>query len=241
MLNTMVMVKNVGRLSDAGETLLRRAPGMPGMGLVHGETGFGKTTAVTWYANRCNAVYVRALSVWTPAAMFSCILKELGRAPRGSNAGMVGDIIEQLTLQNRPLFVDEADYIINSKAMTESLRDLHDMALVPVVLIGMAGIDQRLAHRKQLTNRVMQDVRFEPCDLQDARSIANGTCQVKVRDDLLEQLHRVSAGNVRNLIVGLARIEQHARAQGLAEIGAAEWKRGMSFFTGEGAPVARSK
>src|SRR5699024_11974997 len=43
--------------------------GMPGMGLVHGETGTGKTTALTWLRNRphVNAVYVRALALWTPS------------------------------------------------------------------------------------------------------------------------------------------------------------------------------
>lgn len=237
-----VLTKNIARLNDAGEALLRRAPGMPGMGLVHGETGFGKSTAIAWYINRpnVNGVYVRALSVWTPAAMFSTILQALGRVPRGGSAVMVKEIIEQLLIQNRPLFIDEADYIINSKAMTESLRDLHDMALVPVVLIGMAGIDQRLAHRKQLINRVMQDVRFEPSDMEDARKVTDALCEVKVRDDLLELVLRASGGNVRNLVVGLQRIEHYTRSQGLDEIGANNWPRTANFFTGNGTAEVRS-
>lgn len=237
MLNKIVPIKNVARLNDAGEALRRRPAGMPGMGLVHGETGYGKTTAVTWYANRCNAAYVRATSVWTPAAMLSKIAEELRIQARGSCARMMDDIIEALALSNRPLFVDEADYLIDSKRMTESLRDLHDMATVPVILIGMGGIDQRLSHRKQLTGRVMQDVRFQPLDLEDGRTLATSLCEVKVGEDLLERLHRQSAGSARLLVVGLGRIEQRAKSLGLAEIGGSTWGKADAFFTGE-APVA---
>lgn len=238
MLSKIVLTKNVARLSDAAEALLRRAPGMPGMGLVHGETGAGKTTAVTWMVNRCNGVYVRALAAWTPAAMFSAILRELGRHAHGSCAQMVGDIIEALALSGRPLFVDEADYLVDSKRMSESLRDIHDMTTVPVLLIGMAGIDQRLSSRKQLTGRVMQDVRFEPADREDAQAIARALCEVKVRVDLLDAAHKTTGGYVRNLVVALARIEQYAKARGMDAIGMADWGK-RDFITGEapkGAP-----
>jgi DNA transposition AAA+ family ATPase len=237
MKSKIVPIKNVARLSDAGEALVRRAPGMPGMGLVEGETGFGKTTAVTWYCNRANAVYVRALAAWTPASMFGSILKELGKQPRGSCAQMMDEIIEALALSNRPLFIDEADYLVRSLRMTESLRDVHDLATVPVVLIGMAGIDQRLAHRKQLTGRVMQHVRFEACDAEDAALLARELCEVRVKTDLLADLVKQVGGSVRLIVVGLARIEEYARRKGLDSIGSADWGR-RAFFTGE-APTSK--
>ena len=55
-------VKNVVRLSQAGDALNNRALGMPGMGLIWGPTGYGKTTAATWFINRCDGVYVRAMA-----------------------------------------------------------------------------------------------------------------------------------------------------------------------------------
>ncbi len=233
----IVPVKNVTRLNDAGEALRRRPAGMPGMGLVHGETGYGKTTAVTWYANRCNAAYVRATAVWTPAAMLGKIAEELRIRPRGSCAKMMDDIIDALALSNRPLFVDEADYLIDSKRMTEALRDLHDMTTVPVVLIGMGGIDQRLSHRKQLTGRLMQDVRFQPLDMADARALADHLCEVEVADDLLARLNQQANGSARLLVVGLARIEERAKRMGCASIGAERWGKANAFFTGEAPPT----
>lgn len=241
MLTKIVPVKNVTRLNDAGEALRRRPAGMPGMGLVHGETGYGKTTAVTWYSNRCNAAYVRATALWTPAAMMGKIAEELRIRARGSCAQMMDDIIDALALANRPLFVDEADYIVDSKRMTEALRDLHDMTTVPVVLIGMGGIDQRLSHRKQLTGRLMQDVRFQPLDLEDARSIANTLCEVAVADDLLERLHAQCGGSTRLLVVGLSRIEERAKSQGTDQISSAGWGKADAFFTGEAPSAAAAR
>lgn len=237
MLSKIVPVKNVTRLNDAGETLRRRAANLPGMGLVHGETGYGKTTAVAWYTNRCGGIYVRATSVWTPSAMLRKIGEELRIRCSGSLQDMMDSIVDALSLSNRPLFIDEADYIVDSKRMTEAVRDLHDFTTVPVVLIGMGGIDQRLAGRKQFTGRVLRDVPFQPLDLADARLIADTLCEIRVADDLLERLHRLVNGSTRLLVVGLARIEEHAKSMGTDELSSAGWGRADNFFTGD-APVA---
>jgi len=237
MKSKITLTKNVARLVEAGEALIRRPAGMPGMGLVHGETGYGKTTAITWHGNRCNAVYVRAMATWTPAAMLGSILSELGRNARGSCAQMMDEIIEALAMSGRPLYVDEADYLVDSKRMSESLRDIHDMATVPVVLVGMGGIDQRLAHRKQLTGRVMQDTRFEPLDIEDTAKIAEDLVEgLDVGPDLLAHLHQEAKGSTRLIVVGLARIEQNARNRGMDAIALSDWGK-RALFTGN-APTA---
>lgn len=236
----IVLTQNVAALNDAGEALLRRAPGMPGMGLVHGETGYGKTTAITWHANRVNAVYVRALATWTPAAMLRALCRELGRAPRGSCSLMMDDVIEALALSGRPLYVDEADYLVDSKKMSESLRDMHDMATVPVILVGMHGIDQRIAHRKQLTGRILQDVRFQPLSVEDTQKIASELCEVKVSADLLKTVHERSMGSTRLVVVALGRIEQAARSLGADSLDLAGWGK-RDLFTGEAPRNGASK
>ncbi|HET7300090.1 MAG TPA: ATP-binding protein [Oleiagrimonas sp.] len=228
----IVLTKNLARLSDASEMLLRRAPGLPGMGLVHGETGTGKTTAVAWMTNRYHGVYVRALAAWTPSAMFGAILRELGRHAHGSCAQMMTDIVEALSLSGRPVFIDEADYLVDNKRMSESLRDIHDLTTVPVLLVGMAGIDQRLSARKQLTGRVLQDVHFEALDREDAKAIAKQLCDVSVAADLLDGMHRATGGYVRNLVVALARVEEYAKSRGMDKIDANAWGK-RSFITGE--------
>jgi len=225
-------VKNVMRLRVAGNALLGRAYGMPGMGLVYGPTGAGKTTAITWYINQCNGVYVRAWAVWSPSAMLEAISSELDLPKQRSLAAMAAAIVRKLEETGRPLFIDEADYVIDNKKMVETLRDLHDMATVPVILIGMEGIHRKIQQRKQVSGRLAQWVRFEPCDVEDARTLADGLCEIIVDDDLLETLHKKTRGLARNITVGLSRIETRGKKLGKDRMTLADWPKGEPFYVG---------
>ena len=88
MRNKIAQVSNLKMVWRAQETLRTRAPGVPGLGVIWGPTGFGKTTAITWLANqpRVNAVYVRMMALWTPAAMLAAIMRELDDEPRARDA-----------------------------------------------------------------------------------------------------------------------------------------------------------
>jgi hypothetical protein len=239
MKSRIVPVSNVMRLTEAAEDLVHRGYGLPGLGLVTGETGYGKTTAVTWLINRYRGVYVRALATWGPSSMLSALCKELIIKPSMKCSDMMDDLIEKLAEDPRPIFIDEADYIVDSKKMTESARDLHDMTSVPVIMIGMGDFAQKIAHRKQFTGRILSNVVFEPLSAADARLLADQLCEVKVRDDLLDRIHRLCRGATRNTIVSLTRTEKLARVKGLMEIGAADMVgvKDDFFFTGQ-APTA---
>src|SRR4051812_45299093 len=136
MRSKIVPVSNISRLLEAANALLTRAYGMPGMGLIEGQTGYGKSTAVTWLAIRLNGVYVRALAATTPSSLLESICKELGIGKRATNIAAIEDIVQKLAETGRPLFIDEADYLADKRKLIETLRDIHDLATVPVVLIG---------------------------------------------------------------------------------------------------------
>lgn len=233
MRSKIVPVSNVARLSAASEALLNREPGMPGMGLIHGHTGLGKTTAVTWLITRNNGVYVRALSTSTPSSLLRTIARELDLEPRHSNVETVEAIVQRLAESGRPLFVDEADYLVTNAKLVETLRDIHDLATVPVVLIGMAGIQRKIKSREQLTGRIAQWVEFQPASRDDLVMLAAQLCDVTVQPDLLQRLHEASQGSMRLAVVGLSHIEAMARAKGMATIGMADWPRGKAFFFGD--------
>ncbi|MEJ1358303.1 MAG: ATP-binding protein [Candidatus Sedimenticola sp. (ex Thyasira tokunagai)] len=240
-------VKNVSRLNEAGQALIQRDLGMPGMGLIWGPTGYGKTTAATWFINQCHGVYIRAMRLWSPKTMLTALARELDLDVKGRNNGeMVEAIIHRLAETGRPVFIDEADYIVESRRLTDTLRDIHDLSTVPVILIGMHGIEKRIRGNEQFTGRIAQWVSFEGLDMIDARLLADGLAEVKIADDLLQQLHRAASpknrqggascgAEVRRLVVGLGRIEQYARSRGLQSISAAEWTNGNEFFIGKAA------
>lgn len=230
MRSKIVPVSNIARLAEAGDALLNRAPGMPGMGLCYGSSGLGKTTAIAWLATRQHGVFVRARSVWTPTSMLDSVCKELSIASRARVAQTVDAIVDKLAETGRPLFVDEADYVVGQPRLIDTLRDVHDLSSVPVILIGMAGIDRRISLSPQLAGRMSQWVEFQPSTIADARLLAKDLCEVEVADDLVAALHARAAGSVRLIVVGLAQIEHHARARGASTLALADWPRGAEFF-----------
>lgn len=224
MKNQLAKVKNVVNFASTLHELVHRDAGMPGMGLVYGFTGSGKTTTIAWSLNQLNGLYVRATSVWTPFAMYRALLKELGISPLHSAAKMMDAAVEQLLSNPRPLFVDETDYLLKDSRMLEGLRDLHDLANVPVILIGMEGIETKLVHRKQLARRISQWLEFAPCDVQDTALLAETCCAVQLGDDLLQLLHKQSGGSIGQMVVGLGRLESYARAQRLQKLTLSQWQ-----------------
>lgn len=238
MRSKIVPVANVMRLSAASDALLNREPGMPGMGLIYGHTGLGKTTAVTWLITRNNGVYVRALSTTTPSSLLRTIARELDLEPRRSNVETVEAIVQRLAETGRPLFVDEADYLVSSTRLVETLRDIHDLATVPVVLIGMAGIQRRLRSREQLTGRIAQWVEFAPASMDDLRLLATQLMEVSLADDLLARLHEASRGSMRLAVVGMGHIEALGKSKGLPTVALADWPRGKNFSLNDAAHAA---
>lgn len=240
MRSKIVPIGNVMRLSEAGDALLNRAHGMPGMGLCYGPSGLGKTTGIAWLATRQHGVFVRAMATSTPTSLLETICRELNIAARGRVAQTVEAIVAKLAESGRPLFVDEADYVVEQRRLVDTLRDLHDLSSVPVILIGMAGIDRRISLSPQLSGRMAQWVEFKPCTAEDARLLARELCEVSVADDLLGELHTRAGGSVRNIVVGLSRIEQFARSRGASQMAKADWPRGGDFFLGH-APRASQR
>lgn len=223
-------IKNLIALSEAGETLRNRAPGLPRMGLVWGPTGYGKTTASAWWRNRINGVHVRARAVWTPSAMLAAIVHELGGAPSHSCARTMDDIVELLSLRPRPVLIDEADYIVRTKKMVETLRDLHDETASPVILIGMDGIERAIKRWRQLTGRIAAPIGFKRADFEDAQKLCTDLSEVPPEPALLEQLYEKARGSVRLIVVGLSGIEDFGRTHGLAEVTAKQWNQRPFFF-----------
>lgn len=235
-------VKNVSRLKAAGDALVQREPGMPGMGLIWGPTGYGKTTAATWFINQVHGVYVRAVSLWSPKSMLTAIAHELDIEVRSkTNSHLLELIVQRLSETGRPIFIDEADYVVERKLLTDALRDIHDLSTAPVILIGMHGIEKRIRGNEQFTGRIAQWVSFEGLDMDDARLLADGLCEVDVADDLLGALFDDASpkngggAEARRLVVGLGQIEHYARSIGMDAMSRSDWPKGRGFFLGAAA------
>lgn len=231
----IVATKNIARLTTAQRSLTSRTPGAPGMGAVTGNAGLGKSSAIAWLSNKVPAIYVRATALMTPSSMLGAMCKELRLAPGGSCAAQVDRVVERLAVTGQTVFLDEVDYICKSTRLIETLRDLHDLSTVPVVLIGEERLLQKLSHLPRLTSRIAQEVAFAPLDIEDLTLVARELCEVEVKPDLLERIHRETKGNMRLAVVSLARIEQHAKTQAARVVSLADWGAKRDLFSGEAA------
>jgi DNA transposition AAA+ family ATPase len=226
----LALVKNIVNLTGVWHSVAERPAGLPGLVLVYGTTGAGKTTAVTWLANRPNvdALFIRAQATWgdSKQSLLDALLLELEIDAVGRNAMRFRQVVEAMTEASRPLIVDEIDYLVppfGNFILLEMLRDLHDITGIPILLVGMQGIERQMPKRKQLARRISDWVEFQPLDLEDARVLADTITEVHVTDDLLAALYEATRGIVGHLAVGLARIEKYARANRLEAISLADW------------------
>ena len=229
----IVRVNNIRKLSSAFDALISRATGVPGMGLVHGFTGYGKTVGTSWLVVQNEGIFVRAEATWNPASMVNAIARELGLAFRIRSANQALQMVKQaLAESNRPLFVDEADYLLDSSStrMLDTLRDIHDIVSNPVVLIGMEGIERKISAYPLLARRITQWVEFEKIDLEDTRLVAESLAEVTIGEGLIELLHKKTAGSIGLIIVGLSRIESYAKQQGWDEINLTQWGKRPLFL-----------
>jgi hypothetical protein len=220
-------VKNLQRLAEHGETLRTRNPRTPGIGVVSGEPGFGKSTGLTWYGVRkARAIYVRGMELWTPSAMLEAIGDELGITIGRNLAKAAQQVVGGLVQQNRTLIVDEADYVVEKRRLINTLRDIHDLAQTPLILVGMKDFVKKLQaalDQRQFADRVAFSLEFQPTDFEDTRLTANELLEIEIEDELLHRVHDASEGNMRRIVVGRQRIETHFRAKGAKKATARDW------------------
>jgi DNA transposition AAA+ family ATPase len=223
MRHKIVTTSNVRALMAAEAAAETRDPGLPGILLVHGEAGAGKTSTIAHLAVKLGAVYLTALPFWKTHAMLSAICSELSMKPLSRCAPMFDLIARELTIRPRPIFLDEADAIVDHKELVETLRILHDITSVPLVLIGMSEFRSKVMRRPQIERRVLREVEFRPSTLADARLMAAELAEVGIADDLVEVMHRRSRGSAGLFVNEQARAEGFCRRRGLKQIAAADY------------------
>lgn len=231
-------VKNLQRLLDAFEAVEKRDPGADGMILLYGTTGTGKTTALTYLLNQTDAIYVEASPAWTLGSMYRAIVAEIGVEPKGRSADLERYIVDEMLTKGRPLFVDELDHLLLPGATTalrmlEALRSLHDKSHMPVVMVGMDKIEQKIKLREQLARRVFQWVKFTDLDRDDARIVADTLSDIPIADDWLEALFTATKGRISYLAHNIKTARRRAKVNRWDVIDLAHWGPTL-FLLGNG-------
>ncbi|MDD4864501.1 MAG: ATP-binding protein [Alishewanella agri] len=225
MKTVVAKTKNVLAAFDAYQILNDAAQsGTPAIGMFTGVAGLGKTTAGSWLFVQADGVLVRCMMSDTLGTFLERLAQELGLDQRQRKADMLRYIVHELSITGKPLFIDECDYIAERKDVLETIRDIYDLANVPIILIGYNQLPKKVKRLEQLYSRISQHVEFRPADMDDIITMASEmVTDTVIEQDLLAELLQASAGNFRRIHTGLSAIEAFARSNEMQHISAQHW------------------
>ena len=226
-----VATENAQRFLSALQDLENRGAEEACLMVVDGKPGLGKSSILEWWAGQTGSAFLRAKKEWTPNWMVGELLKTLGHTPSYSFESRYNQAVEvllnkaeQAEMDGRTfaVIIDEVDHISRSEKMLETIRDLSDMVEFPFLLVGMGKVRTHLTRFPQIASRVGQYVKFEDASLEDVKLMTSALCEVLVKTDLIEFLHKASRGKMREIKEGLSSIERFGKINPGKEIGVTE-------------------
>lgn len=220
-----VMTSNAQEFLGGFERLDARAAVEKCFMTVEGEPGRGKTTTAEWFAVQNDLPFIRAKREWSSRWLLEDLIDCLATEPDRTFKEMYRQIVKRLAMCNeaarregRPfaVIIDEADHIVHSGKMMETIRDITDQVEVAFILVGMGKLSKALTRYKQISSRVSAEVTFRALTLDDTRRLIRGRADVEVADDLVLHLHKAAGGYAREVLEGIGSIERVGRRLGRA-------------------------
>lgn len=223
-------LRNVQLFTQLMDKLVHRPRHLPGLGVFYGFSGYGKTHSAVWAANRQNAYYIEAGASWNATQLVDAIYHELtATVMRGSVAAKVGEIVNLLASDTRPLIIDEADHLVK-KSVIDIVREIADRTWMPVILIGEEALPQKLTVFERTHNRVLDFQAAQPCNIEDARQLAKlYVPALQLDEPLLKHIVSESDGVIRRICINLERVNEFARGEGLTSVTMSLWGERVMF------------
>lgn len=218
MKKVFVKTNNVKRFITMMNNLQNQAEGVPGMGLVYGEPGLGKTQAIKWWAFKNDAILIRCNQMMSARWLLKEILDYMSEIKPYSISDSFNEVIRNLILTPRVLIVDEVDYLTMDKNKSiEILRDIHDKTNVSVVLVGMTNAHSRLKKFSHLYDRLSEIVKFERFSKSDIKTIVKELSEIELTDCAIKYIYS-NLNRFRQIVKVINKAETIAKANGLSSI-----------------------
>lgn len=209
--------QNVKNFINMMNNLQNRAEGVPGMALVYGDPGLGKTQTVLWWALQNDAIFIRCTNLMTGKWLLEEIVEELGEIPFFRSVDLFKQCTKSLTNTPRIIIVDEIDYLVADKKAIETLRDIHDETNVPIILVGMGMADKKLMRYKHLYDRLSEILKFKSFKLEDIKTIIEQLCEVQMTDCAIQFIFD-SSKRFRQIVKMISKAENIAQANALSTL-----------------------
>jgi len=212
-------IGNIGLVHVVMDTLMQRTPGLPGIGAFYGRSGLGKSFCAA-YANHpqgFNGVYVSCRSFETKKSLAEQICKAIGITPKGNIPAIVDAVVEVLSISERPLIVDEVDYIVDSRTL-ELIRDLHDASGAAILLIGEEHLPAKLKRHERFDNRVLVWQPAASCNESDFAMLAKQYApSITIAPELKKRVLAETSGVTRRIVVNIENIKRWCDRKGTTQ------------------------
>lgn len=222
---------NVRRLQTAIQEAKDRAGHLPGIVGFYGPAGWGKSCAATFLANELDCRHIEIRPYWGRKTFFEELCVEVGAQKKGTIPQMGSAIGRHL---RQPLIVDEIDIAIK-KGFVDDIRGLFEETRVPIIIIGEESLAADLLCFERFHSRVLDWIPALPPEMNDTITLVRKFANVDIAEDLLTELHTISANSVRRICTNIERISKFARQIGLNTIDLPTWKSDPSniLYAGE--------
>ncbi|MBF0215054.1 MAG: ATP-binding protein [Magnetococcales bacterium] len=212
MRNKLARTENVRRFLAGVGTLEERGAREASMLLVVGDPGYGKTEVVEWWADMVDAVYLCGRPMLTPKMVVGDLVRELGEQPDATYEKRLRQADRLLRVRQTPIILDEAQFYLTDRAAPlEAIRSLTDRYEVPLVLVSMDQIQEKISRFDQISSRVAVVVKMTPATVADVKVCCDTLSEVPIADDLAEEIHFHTNGRYREIINAIALAERFGK------------------------------
>lgn len=206
-----VITSNISDSVSMVERLKKKPERLDRMALIFGRWGFGKTTFLQWFFANNLCFYVRAMAAWSRSVnmMIEDILRSYRVEPRGRFKQDIRELIRVAKKHRHPLFIDEGDRVVRKSILIETIRDIHDLAKIPIILIGQENIINILQRRDlgQVFSRITEIVEYKELSAQDIERISKELCDLDCNPKIASFIRNITLGDFRLVNALLIRAE----------------------------------
>ncbi|MEF9402664.1 MULTISPECIES: AAA family ATPase [Ralstonia solanacearum species complex] len=220
--DSVAHIATLDMVSATLERLDARSNGLPGIAVLYGPAGWGKTFASNTLANETRAYYVQMRSAWRSKTLLEKILAEMGiRHEPTTTARLLDMVAEQLSTSHRTLILDEFDYAAKDKngTLIELTRDIYEASQGSLLLVGEELLPKKLERWERFHSRVLTWAPAQAVTLEDAMKLAPIYASTLEFDaDVLQYLVGIAQGSVRRVCVNLTQLLDYSNTHGLDRI-----------------------
>ena len=219
--NEFVETANYRRLVSALEALRKRPAQVPGVGIVYGPEGMGKTLSMQrLYANDEALMLVTAREVNSLKSFLEAVLRDAMGVfePRGTIPQLFDQVVDKLD-RDSVLIIDEADYVAGKHRLLNVVKDIYNATGCAILLFGTDQMVHGVMRNAQFNDRVSQRVVFKGLTAGDVKLVFRTLADLDLDDDAAAEVARHTRGHFRKAVNVLVKCVEMADTNKLKRIG----------------------